>query len=74
MRQGEIFGEISAGHVIHGELTKPVKYSGDYVITPSEEEVVIDAKDRYFTGNIIVNPIPSNWGKISWNGSVMTIT
>lgn len=72
--QGDIVGEVSAGGLIQGELTKPVKYNGEYIIIPSEYEQTVDTEDRYFTANIIVKPIPSNWGKISWDGSVMTIT
>lgn len=49
-------------------------YDGDYEITPGEEAVILQTNGKELTGNITVNPIPSNWGKIGWNGSYLTVT
>ena len=43
-------------------------------ITPSTEEQVISAARKFMTGDIIVEPIPQNYGLVTWNGSVLTIS
>ena len=49
-------------------------YTGDYTITPSSETQVFRTKNKRMTDNITVNPIPSDWGHISWSGSVLTVS
>ena len=49
-------------------------YSGPYEVTPSENTQLIDCGGLVALRDIVVNPIPSNWGKITWNGSVLTVS
>lgn len=49
-------------------------YEGDYEFTPSDEEQTIVTTNRLLLDNIIINPIPSNYGKIEWNGSYLTVS
>lgn len=49
-------------------------YEGSYEVTPSSEPQILQTTDKRMTGDLVVNPIPSNYGKISWNGRVITIT
>lgn len=49
-------------------------YDGGYVFTPAEEEQVIQTTNKTLTQDIIINPIPSNYGKITWNGSTLTVS
>lgn len=49
-------------------------YTGGYEFTPSQEEQVIQTKSRVLLENITINPIPSNYGLITWNGSVITVS
>lgn len=49
-------------------------YDGPLSITPSEEKQTLDTAHKALTGNIVVEPIPSNYGKISWDGSVLTVS
>lgn len=49
-------------------------YVGDYVITPQPEEVVLNTRGKRMTGDVTVRPIPSNYGLITWNGSVLTVS
>lgn len=48
-------------------------YMGDYEFTPSNETQVINIVNKTATENIIINPIPQNYGLISWNGSSLTV-
>lgn len=49
-------------------------YEGAYVITPSQEEQVLPTHEHSMIEDIIINPIPSNYGLITWNGSILTVS
>lgn len=50
------------------------EYEGPYSVTPSEEAQTLQTKNFRMTDNIVVNPIPSNYGLITWNGSIITVS
>lgn len=43
-------------------------YEGEVVFTPSDSVQIIATKDLVLSDDITINPIPSNYGLISWNG------
>lgn len=49
-------------------------YDGDYEITPSDTVQVLATQDKKCTENIVINPIPSNYGLVTWNGAYLTIS
>lgn len=49
-------------------------YTGDYVVTPSQETQTLETKNKRMTGNVTINPIPNNYGLITWNGSIITVS
>lgn len=49
-------------------------YDGDYTVTPSGEEQVIPTKNKRMTDDFVVAPIPENYGLITWDGSVITVS
>ena len=49
-------------------------YEGEYTITPSAETQVLETSGKRMTGGITVNPIPSNYGLITWNGAILTVS
>ena len=49
-------------------------YEGPYEVTPSAEMQTLQTKNFRMTDNIVVNPIPSNYGLITWNGSIITVS
>lgn len=49
-------------------------YTGPTEITPSSERVVLDTNDHTMISNITINPIPSNYGLVTWDGSTLTIS
>ena len=51
-----------------------IKYTGEYEVTPQSEAVVLETASKLMTRNVTVNPIPSNYGLITWNGSVLTVS
>ena len=49
-------------------------YEGSYEITPSATAQVLPTASLRMTGDLTVNPIPSNYGLITWNGSTITVS
>lgn len=76
---GTISGTLSAPQTMEGELTIPAailppSYEGAYEVTPSEETQTLATDSLYMRGDIVINPIPSNYGLITWNGSTLTVS
>lgn len=72
-------GTLSAGTTLSGTLTIPQKigpdvYRGPYIATASAETQVLQTKDLLLSGNITINPIPSNYGLITWDGATLTVS
>ena len=49
-------------------------YSGSYEVTPGDSEQVLPTASRVVLSDIIIHPIPSNYGLITWNGSTLTVS
>ena len=49
-------------------------YEGAYEVTPSDSAQVLPTAFHKLLGDITVNPIPSNYGLITWNGSTITVS
>lgn len=49
-------------------------YTGDYEFTPTEDTQTVPISGKTATQNIVINPIPSNYGLITYNGSVITVS
>ena len=76
---GKISGSLSsadgiAGNIVIPEKISPESYIGDYVITPSNAVQEIDIAKKVATRNIVINPIPENYGLITWDGSTLTVS
>lgn len=48
-------------------------YTGSYEITPTDETQTIPTANLLAAQDFVINPIPSDYGHISWNGSVITV-
>ncbi len=49
-------------------------YTGDYEVTPSSETQTLSTNGLFMQADVIINPIPSNYGLITWNGSTLTVS
>lgn len=65
--QGETF-DVSFGAGIEKE------YHGQAEVMPSSEEQVLHTTNRVLTQDIIIDPIPSNYGLVTYNGSTITVS
>ena len=52
----------------------PPHYRGPYEFTPSQQAQTIQIDGKVAEHDITVNPIPSNYGLITWDGSVLTVS
>ena len=86
---GELFGTLTAQHGIigtltalqgiQGTLTIPSAvgveiYDGEYEFTPTEDTQTVSIENKMAVQDITINPIPSNYGRITWNGSTITVS
>ena len=49
-------------------------YTGPTEITPSAEAQVLDTTMKSMLEDIVIKPIPENYGLITWDGSVITVS
>lgn len=76
---GTLAGELSAPEGISGLLTIPSAvgvdvYDGEYEFTPTEDTQTVSIENKMAVQDITINPIPSNYGLITWNGSTITVS
>lgn len=74
-----IVGSLSAVQSLQGEITTAESvyyptYSGSYEITPTQQTQTIPINGLLAADDITVNPIPSNYGLITWDGSTLTVS
>ena len=62
-------------HLASGEATTGTASLQTKSATPTEQTQVIEADSGSFgLSSVTVNPIPTNYGRVTWNGSVLTIS
>ena len=49
-------------------------YEGPVTVTPTQETQVLQTRQTTLLTDITINPIPSNYGLITWDGSVLTVS
>ena len=49
-------------------------YQGGYEFTPTQETQTVQTADKVLLENIIIHPIPQNYGLITWNGAILTVS
>lgn len=49
-------------------------YEGEYEFVPSELEQRIPTAGKILAQEIIITPIPSYWGRITWNGQFIRVS
>lgn len=49
-------------------------YQGETEFTPSRDAQTVSVGGKLSMTDITINPIPSNYGLITWNGSTLTVS
>lgn len=72
---GQLAGQksISAGLIIP-EIVDAQPYLGNYSFTPTNETQIIEIEGLKATQNITIDPIPQNYGLVTWDGSTLTVS
>ena len=75
---GSLSGSLSGIGGMSGVLSSatvrvPV-YAGPYEFTPTQSTQTIEIADKRALEDIIIAPIPSNYGLITWDGVVITVS
>ena len=65
---------VGFGNPVARRAVERDPYEGDYIVTPGAEAIVLETKNKRMTDHITVNPVPSNYGLITWNGSTLTVS
>ena len=57
-----------------GYVVPQAPYQGEYTVTPSREKIVLPTNSKSLEGDITINPIPSNYGLVTWDGNTLTVS
>lgn len=49
-------------------------YQGSYEVTPTRYQQTLPVTGMSMTQDVIVHPIPPNYGLVTWDGSVLTVS
>ena len=49
------------------------RYHGEYTVEPSEETQVLPTEHKALSQDVTVLPIPSNYGRIAWDGTAIMV-
>lgn len=88
MLDGNITGTVTRLHAIAGDVAVlgsisgdvdivsgiVPTYQGDYDVTPSAETQTLFTEGKMLRQNVVIAPIPSNYGLITWNGAILTVS
>ena len=64
----------STGIPVARDFIERTAYTGPTEFTPSSEAQTVSVKNFRMTDDITINPIPQNYGLITWNGSTITVS
>lgn len=75
----DLIGTLTAIQNLSGIISIPAvrdaeRYEGEYTVTPSSELQTLNTAGLLLSNNITVEPIPSNYGLVEWNGSYISIS
>ncbi len=65
---------VTIGTPVAKEYVDVETYTGANEVTPSSEMQTLNTAGFRLTQNIVVNPVPSNYGLITWNGAFLTVS
>ena len=74
-----IQGTLSLEKNVAADISLPFSiggqpYTGEYEVTPNLEIQVLNTNGKSMRNNVTINPIPSNYGLITWNGYTLTVS
>ena len=70
IRAPTLKADVYRATVVLGEST----YDGAYSVTPGDTAQILATANKTLIQDVIIEPVPDNYGKIGWNGSVLTVS
>lgn len=73
-------GDLAAVETIQASLNVPEiitpggTYAGPYTVTPTQETQTLQTSNMMMSDDVTINPIPSNYGLITWDGATLTVS
>ena len=64
----------STGIPVARDFVERDPYTGEYTVTPSAEAQVLLTNNFRMTDNITIEPIPNNYGLITWDGATLMVS
>ena len=64
----------STGIPVARDFVERTAYTGPTEFTPTSGEQIVPTKNLRMTDDITINPIPQNYGLITWDGSTITVS
>lgn len=64
---------ISAAAPIAIRPTTGIPYGGPYNVTPEENLQTLRTANTVMERDVVVGPIPSNYGRLAWDGHTLTV-
>lgn len=49
-------------------------YTGETTVTPTQETQILHTANKAVLEDIVIEPIPENYGLITWNGSFIMVS
>lgn len=65
---------ITIGSPVLREHVDTDPYAGPYTVTPTQSTQTLSTEDLLMVQDVTINPIPSNYGLITWDGAVLTVS
>lgn len=59
---------------IVSNIIHPETYADVTEVIPNKETQILPTSGKMLLENVIVKPIPNNYGLITWNGSFLTVS
>ena len=71
-----IEADFSKSLELDGKLVHPAKdtYKGSYNVTPSNIVQILHTEGLVMNDDVTIEKIPDNYGLITWNGTVLTVS
>lgn len=70
----ELITNIDGGEIGTFMPLVPAYYDGETEVTPTEDTQILYTNDKMVMANIVVNPIPTNYGLITWDGTKIRVS
>ncbi len=66
--------EYDIGEYLPVVYTDAPTFGGPYEVTPTNQEQVLQTNGKVMSDDVIIGPIPNNYGLITWDGTKLTVS